>query len=71
VQVNKRRHSSSVRMAAPLETCTKEEQHSVIRFLTSEGVKLLKFIVELKLSMVMHVCHSSKCTSGVQNSQMV
>jgi hypothetical protein len=27
-------------MAAPLETCTRREQHSVIRFLSSEGVKL-------------------------------
>jgi hypothetical protein len=26
-------------MAAPFETCTKEELHSVIWFLTSEGVK--------------------------------
>ena len=26
-------------MASPLETCTKEEQRSVIRFLSSEGVK--------------------------------
>ena len=26
-------------MAAPLATCTKEEQRSVIRFLSSEGVK--------------------------------
>jgi len=26
-------------MAAPLATCTKEEQLSVIRFLSSEGVK--------------------------------
>ena len=26
-------------MAAPLSTCTKEEQRSVIRFLSSEGVK--------------------------------
>ena len=29
--------SSSVRMAAPLATCTKEEQCSVIRFLSSKG----------------------------------
>ncbi|GFG37329.1 hypothetical protein Cfor_07772 [Coptotermes formosanus] len=26
-------------MAAPLETCTRDEQHSVICFLSSEGVK--------------------------------
>jgi hypothetical protein len=37
--MNKCRHSSSVKVATPLETCTKEEQCSVIRFLTSEGVK--------------------------------
>ena len=34
-----RRRSSSVKMAAPLATCTKEEQRSVIRFLSSEGEK--------------------------------
>ena len=34
-----RRHSSSVEVAAPLATCTKEEQRSLIRFLSSEGVK--------------------------------
>ena len=26
-------------MVAPLSICTREEQHSVIRFLSSEGVK--------------------------------
>ena len=30
-------HSSSVKMAAPLATRTKEEQRSVLRFLSSEG----------------------------------
>ena len=34
-----RRRSSSVEMAAPLATCTTEEQRSVIRFLSTEGVK--------------------------------
>jgi len=29
-------------MAAPLPTCTKEEQPSVIRFLSSEGVKTIE-----------------------------
>ena len=29
-------------MAAPLATCTKEEQLSVIRFLRSEGVKSIE-----------------------------
>ena len=34
-----RRRSNSVKMATALATCTKNEQHSVIRFLLSEGVK--------------------------------
>jgi hypothetical protein len=34
-----RQHSSSVNMAAPLATCTNVVQLSVIRFLSSEGVK--------------------------------
>jgi len=34
-----RRRSNSVKMAAPLTTCIKEEQRSVIRFSISEGVK--------------------------------
>jgi len=33
------RHSNCVKMAAPLATCTKEEQHSIIHFLSNEGVK--------------------------------
>ena len=37
--MHKHRHSISIKMAAPLETCNREEQHSVIRFLRSEGVK--------------------------------
>jgi len=36
------RHSNSAKMAALLATCTKEEQRSVIRFLSSEGVKPIK-----------------------------
>ena len=32
-------HSISIKMAAPLETCTREEECSVIWFLRSEGVK--------------------------------
>jgi len=39
VQMHEYRHSISIKMAAPLETCTREEQHSVIQFLGSEGVK--------------------------------
>ena len=34
-----RRRSSSVKMAAPLATCTKEEHRSVIRFLSGGGLK--------------------------------
>ena len=34
-----RRHSSSVKMAAPHATCTKEEQRLSSVFLSSEGVK--------------------------------
>jgi hypothetical protein len=29
-------------MAAPLAACTKEEQHSIVRFLRGEGVKPIK-----------------------------
>jgi hypothetical protein len=46
--MNKLRHSSSVKMATPLETCTKEEQRSVIRFLTSEGVKPIEIHCRMK-----------------------
>jgi len=35
-------------MAAPLATCTKEEQRSVIRFLSSEGVKPIEIHRRLK-----------------------
>jgi hypothetical protein len=31
--------SGQLKMVALLETCTREEQHSVIHFLSSEGVK--------------------------------
>jgi hypothetical protein len=46
--MNKRHHSSSVKIAVPLETCTKEEQRSVIRFLTSEGVKPIEIHHRMK-----------------------
>jgi len=36
-------------MAAPLATCTKEEQRSVIRFLSSEGVKLIEIHRPMKV----------------------
>jgi hypothetical protein len=53
------------KMAAPLSTCTREEQRSVIRFLSSGGLNPLKFIEEWKCSMVKHVYHYSKCMSGL------
>ena len=52
----------------PLATCTKEEQRSVIRFFIVKWWKPSKFIDEWKFSMVMHVCHCSKCTSGLGSS---
>ena len=36
------------KMAAPLETCTREEQRSVIRFLCSEGVKPIEIYRRMK-----------------------
>ena len=39
MQMHEHCHSISIKMAAPLETCTREEQLSVIRFLRSEIVK--------------------------------
>ena len=44
-----RRRSSSVKMAVPLATCTKEEQRSVIRFLSSEGVKPIEIHRRMKV----------------------
>jgi len=35
-------------MAAPLATCTKEEQRSVMRFLSSEGVKPIEIHGRMK-----------------------
>jgi len=43
------RRSSSVKMAAPLATCTKEEQRSVIRFLGTEGVKPIEIHRRMKV----------------------
>jgi len=39
VQMHEHCHSIIINMAAPLYTCIREEQRSVIRFLRSEGVK--------------------------------
>jgi len=36
-------------MVAPLATCTKEEQHSVTRFLSSEGVKPIEIHQRMKV----------------------
>jgi len=36
-------------MVAPLATCTKEEQHSVTRFLSSEGVKPIEIHQRVKV----------------------
>jgi len=41
--------SSTVKMVTPLATCTKEEQHSVIRFLSSEGVKPIEIHRRMKV----------------------
>ena len=42
------RRSSGVKMAVPLATCTKEEQRSAIRFLSSEGMKPIHQRVEVR-----------------------
>jgi len=44
-------------MAAPLPTCTKEEQRSVIRFLRSEGVK------RIEIHQRMNVQYGDACLS--------
>ena len=44
-----RRGSSSVEMAALLETCIKEEQRSVIRFLSSEWVEPVEIHRRMKV----------------------
>ena len=71
MQMHEHRHSISIKMAAPLETCSREEQCCVIRFLSSEGVKPTEIHGRMKVHTVMHVCHSSKSTNGVGSSQMV
>jgi len=48
VQMHEHCHSISIKMAAPLETCTREEQRSVIRFLGSEGVKPIEIHQRMK-----------------------
>jgi hypothetical protein len=55
-------------MAAPLATCTNEEQRSVIRFLSSEGVKPIEIHRRME-GMVIHVCNYSKCIGGLGSSR--
>ena len=49
VQMHEHCHSVSIKMAAPLETCTREEQHSVIWFLRGEGVKAIEIHRRMKV----------------------
>ena len=49
MQMHEHRHRISIKMAAPLETCTREEQLSVIRFLRSEGVKPIEIHRRMKV----------------------
>lgn len=37
-----------LKMVVPLETCTREEQHSIIQFLSSEGVKPIEIHRRMK-----------------------
>ena len=46
--MHEHRHSISIKMAAPLETCTREEQRYVIRFLRGEGVKPIEIHRRMK-----------------------
>jgi hypothetical protein len=50
-----RRRGSSVKMAASFATCIKEEQRSVIRFVSSEGVKPIEIHRRMKFR------HSNAC----------
>ena len=49
VHMHEHRHSISIKMAAALETCTTEEQRSVIRILCSEGVKPIEIHRKMKV----------------------
>ena len=44
-----RRRSISVKMAAPLAACTKEEQRSVIPFLRGEWVKAIEILRRMEV----------------------
>jgi hypothetical protein len=63
-----RRRNSSVKMAAQLATCTRKKSVLSSVFLSSEGVKPIEIIDKWKFSMVMHVCHYSKCTRRLGSS---
>jgi len=58
--MHEHRHSISIKMAAPLETCTREEQRSVIRFLCSESVKPIEIHRRMKFQ------YSDACLSQQQ-----
>ena len=53
-------------MVAPLATCTKEEQRSVICFLRSEGVKPIDIHRRMEVQYGDTFCHYRKCTNGVE-----
>ena len=48
MQMHEHRHSINIKMAAPLEPCTREEHRSVIRFLRGEGVKPIEIYRRMK-----------------------
>jgi hypothetical protein len=52
-----RQRSSSVNLAAPIATRAKEEQSSVIRFLSSEGIKPIEIHRRMKVQYG-YVCRS-------------
>jgi len=49
MQMHEHHHSISIKTAFPLETCTREEQRCVIRFLRSEGVKRIEIHRKMKV----------------------
>ena len=49
MQMYEHRYSISIKMAAPLQICTREEQRSVIRFLRGEGVKPIEIHRRMKI----------------------
>ena len=60
MQMHEHRHSISIKMAAPLETCIREEQRCVIRFLRSEDVKPIEIHRRIKVQ------YSDACLSQQQ-----